>query len=59
MDGFNTKEKAAKKTEEWTPPTDIKIPTDALCKMKLEERNEAEYYRNIESPKAIKLNIMT
>ena len=59
LDKFKTKDKAAKKTEESKPPTEIKIPITELTKMKLDEMKKPEYYRNAVIAKAYKTNIKT
>ena len=59
LDEFKTKDKAAKKTEESKPPTEIKIPSTELTKMQLEEVTKPEYYGNAVIAKAYKTNVKT
>ena len=59
LDEFKTKDKAAKKSEESKPTTEIKIPTTELTKMQLDEMKKPEYYRNAVIAKAYKTNIKT
>ena len=59
LDEFKTKDKAAKKTEESKPPTEIKIPVTELTKMQVTEVKKPEYYRNAVIARAYKTNIKT
>ena len=59
LDEFKRKDKAAKKTEESKPSTEIKVPTIDLEEMQLEEVKKPEYYRNAVIAKAYKTNIKT
>ena len=59
LDEFNTKDKAAKKTAEAKPSTEIKIPTIELTQMKLDNVKKPDYYRNAVIAKAYKTNVKT
>ena len=59
LDEFKTKDKAAKKTEESKPSTEIKIPITELTQMKLDDTKKSNYYRNAVIAKAYKTNVKT